>query len=254
MSRGFWVSFAAAALRYGRSKREVAGMRGRILGSLIGAACTALALLPGTALAGTLDQQQPNYDADTQIQSMASEAQIFTAGLTGGLDRVDLLLGGGGLGPTVPLTVEIRDVSGGQPGTTVLATGSVPPSAVSFTDAWIPITLAPAVPVTAGTQYSIVAYSSGDSTHHYLWGIAFFDPYPAGANYFQTASPPGPTWTLSGLNGDHAFKTYVEVPPGPTATGPTGKRASAKRRCKKKFDKGTKKRAKCLKKARKLPV
>jgi hypothetical protein len=46
------------------------------------------------------------------------------------------------------------------------------------------------------------------------------------------------------------------APPPPSATTastPTGQRAAAKKRCKKKFEKGPK-RAKCLKKAKKLPV
>jgi hypothetical protein len=227
-------------------------MRAKLVGILV-ACWAAWALVPGMALADTLDQQQPNSEGDTQIQSTATEAQTFTAGLTGGLDRVELFLGAGGFGPTLPLTVEIRDVSGGPPGTTVLASGSVDPSAVTSTDAWIPITFATAVPVTAGTQYAIVAHSLTASDHQFLWGIGFSDPYPRGTNYFQTVSPPGPTWTLSGLGGDHAFKTYVEVPASPP-TGPTGMRAAAKKRCKKKFHKGTKQRKKCLRKARKLPV
>jgi len=230
-------------------------MRGTILGSLIGAACSALALAPGAALADTLDQQQPAGGGDVRIQSDESLAQTFTAGLTGGLDRVELLVGAPDSVPSVPLTVEIRDVSGGSPGAAVLATGTVPPSAVSSTDAWVPITFATGVPVTAGTRYSIVAYSSVDNAHSYFWAIAFADPYPAGADFFQTASPPGPTWTLSGLGGDQAFKTFVEVPaPAPPITGRAGRRAAAKRKCRKRFERGTKKRAKCLKKARKLPA
>jgi hypothetical protein len=221
----------------------------------IGAAFIALALLPGTALADTLDQQQPNSDTGAAVMDMESLAQTFTAGLTGGLGRVELILSADSSSPDAPMTVEIRDVSGGSPGTAVLAAGSVPPSAVSSTEAWVPITFASAAPVTAGTQYSIVAYSYVDNAHRYLWGIAFPNPYPAGEDYFQTVSPPGPTWSPTAvLDGDLAFKTYVEVPPGPPATGPTGRRAAAKKRCKKKFAKGTKKRRKCLKKAKKLPV
>jgi hypothetical protein len=208
------------------------------------------ALLPGAALADTLDQQQPAGGSDVRVDSGESLAQTFTAGLTGPLDRVELLLGFPDSAPDATLTVEIRNASGGSPGATVLATGSVAGSAVSSTDAWVPITFGTAVPVTAGTQYSIVAYSSVDNTHSYFWAIDFPDPYPAGATFYQTVSPPDSTWTLASLGGDQAFKTYVEVPPSP---GPTGQRAAAKKKCKK-FHKGTKKRKKCLKKARKLPV
>jgi hypothetical protein len=225
-------------------------MRAGVLSIALG--CIACVFAPAAALADTLDQQQPAGGSDVRIQFDESLAQTFTAGLTGGLDRIDLLLGAPDSTPDAPITVEIRDVSAGSPGTTVLATGSVPPSAVSSTDAWVPITFGTAVPVTAGTQYSIAAYSSVDNTHSYFWAIDFPDPYPAGATFYQTVSPPGPTWTLASLGGDQAFKTYVEVPAQPT--GPTGKRAAAKKRCKKKFHKGTKQRKKCLRKARKLPV
>jgi hypothetical protein len=211
--------------------------------------------VPGGALADTLDQQQPVGGSDVRVQSTESLAQTFTAGLTGGLDRIELLVGAPDSTPDAPMTVEIRNVSGGSPGTTVLAAGGVAPAAVGSTDAWVPITFAAAVPVTAGTQYSIVAYTSVDNTHSYFWAIDFPDPYPAGGSFFQTVSPPTGTWTPSGLGGDQAFKTYVEVPaPPPGQTGPTGQRAAAKKRCKKKFGKGSKRRKKCLKRARKLPV
>jgi hypothetical protein len=227
-------------------------MRAKLVGSLV-VCCAAWVLVPGTALADTLDQQQPTGGSDVRVQSTESLAQTFTAGLTGSLDRVELLAGAPDSVPDAPMTVEIRNVSGGSPGTTVLAAGSVPPSAVSSTDAWVPVTFGTATPVVAGTQYSIVAYSSVDNTHSYFWAIDFPDPYPGGATFYQIFSPPSSTWTLSGLGGDQAFKTYVEVP-APPAPGPTGVRATAKKKCKKKFRKGTKKRKKCLRKARKLPV
>jgi hypothetical protein len=213
-------------------------MRGRILGSLIGVACLALALAPGAALADTLDQQQPAGTSDARVESGESLAQTFTAGLTGGLDRVELGLGADGSGANLPLTVEIRDVSGGSPGPAVLATASVPPSAVGLTDSWVPIGFATAVPVTAGTQYAIVAYSSVDNAHSYFWALEFDDPYPAGANFFQTVTPPNGTWTLTALDGDQAFKTYVEVPAPPA--GPTGQPPAARKKCKK-HKKGKKK-------------
>jgi hypothetical protein len=226
-------------------------MRGRTLGFLAGAVWAVLALAPGAAFADTLDQQQPGGSGDVRVYSGESLAQTFKAGLTGPLDRVELLLGALDSPPDAALTVEVRDVSGGSPGTTVLASASVAPSAVSATDAWVPITFGTAPPVTAGTQYSIVVYSSVDTSHSYFWAIDFPDPYPAGASFYQTVSPPNSTWTVPALGGDQAFKTYVNLPP---TSGPTGQRAAAKKKCKKKFHKGTKKRKKCLRKARKLPV
>jgi hypothetical protein len=219
-----------------------------VLAVVTGAVCLAI---PGTAVADTLDQQQPSGGSDARVDSGESLAQTFRAGITGGLDRIELLLGFPDSAPDAALTVEIRNVSGSSPGATVLATGSVPASAVSSTDAWVPVTFPSATPVTAGTEYAIAVYSPVDGTHSYFWAVDFPNPYQAGANFFS-AYPPS-TWTLTALDGDQAFKTYVDVPPS-GATGPTGRRAAAKRKCKKKFAKGSKQRKKCLKKARKLPV
>jgi hypothetical protein len=199
---------------------------------LASAACGVLLLgVAASASAGTLDQQQAVGSGDARVGTDESLAQTFTAGLTGGLDRIDLLLGSDGSGPTVPLTVEIRSASSGPPGPTVLATGSVPPSAVSLADAWTPITFATAVPVTAGTQYAIVAYSSVDMANSYFWGLEFDNPYPAGANFFQTVSPPDGPWTLTALDGDQAFKTYVAVPASPAP--PPDQPAPKHKKCKK---------------------
>jgi hypothetical protein len=230
-------------------------MRGRILKTLVGAALAALALVPAAAAADTLDQQQPLGGSDARIKLNESLAQTFTAGLSGGLDRVELLVGAPDSTPDAPLTVELRNVSAGSPGTTVLAAGSVAPSAVSVTDAWVPITFPNAVPVTAGTQYSIVAYSPVNDTHDYFWALAFDDPYPAGANFVQAVSPPSGSWMLTVLDGDQAFKTYVEVPAPPAP--PSGQPPAAKKKCKK-HKKGKKKhraasaaKKKCKKKKRK---
>jgi hypothetical protein len=203
-------------------------MRARIVGALM-VCCGASVLAPGTALADTLDQQQPNGGSDVKVMAAESLAQTFTAGLSGGLDRVELLLSYPDSVPDSPLTVEVRDASGGSPGPTVLAAGSVPASAVSTSDAWIPITFSAAAPVTAGTKYSIVAYSPVDSTHSYFWAIQFPDPYPAGGSFYQTVTPPGPTWTPAALGGDQAFKTYVQVPASPAA-GPVKKKCKKKRK------------------------
>jgi hypothetical protein len=210
-------------------------MRARLVGIVV-VACAASVLAPGAALADTLDQQQPAGGSDVKVYSGESLAQTFTAGLTGGLDRAELRLGFPDSAPDSSLTVEIRNASAGSPGPTVLAAGSVPASAVGATDAWVPITFGAAAPVTAGTQYAIVAYSSVNSTHSYFWAIDFPDPYPAGATFYQTVSPPNSTWTLAALGGDQAFKTYVDVPAPPAGQPtptPVPAPAPAKKKCKK---------------------
>jgi hypothetical protein len=223
-------------------------MRRKLLIAAVAALAVTCVSAPGVALGGTLDQQQPNGGGATlQIQSMQSVAQTFTAGLTGGLDQVDLKLSGGGTDPVLPLTVEIRNTDGGFPGATVLASASVPaPAPASPT--FVPIAFATPPPVAAGTQYAIVAYGADVVPKFWTWAVDATDPYATGSSFFQHSSPPGPTWTEF-TGSDLTFKTYVLQKP--TAT-PTGKRAAALKKCKKKRSKA--KRRKCRKKARKLPV
>ena len=234
--------------------------RGRSLRS-IGFAATAAAvtlLIPSPALAGTLDQQQPIVGGTTvNAHSQQSVAQTFTAGLTGRLDQVDLNLNKIGT-PPVPLTIELRDVSAGLPGSTVLASQSVlsPSVVASPSSSWISFAFPTPVPVTAGTQYSIVAHSAAvDPPDTYAWKVGTgTDPYPAGAAY--TASPPTAPWMIFMFGPpDFAFKTYV-IPAPPqapaAATPPTGRRAAALAKCKRTHS--AKQRRKCRKRARLLPV
>ena len=224
--------------------------------------CAGCLLAPGVALAGTLDQQQTDGSGgNSAIFSGQSDAQTFTAGLSGGVDQVDLQLQAP-LTPTAPLTVEIRDVSGGSPGSMVLASQSVPGSSVPVSPAFVSIHFATPAPVVAGTQYAIVAYSSTISTNGYGWAYSpnGANPYAGGEGLYTLTSPPSGAWTpLSGM-ADLAFKTYVVVPTlgpaGPTS-GPTGQRAAALKRCKKRAHKhhwSKDRLKKCKKKARLLPV
>jgi hypothetical protein len=222
----------------------------RLLGPAMAAAVVvaALSLAPGSALAGTLDQQQLDASGGSlAIDSGLSHAQTFTAGLSGAVDQVDLDLQTVGT-PTPPLSVEIRDVSGGMPGTTVLASHSVPASSIPASLAFVAINFASPAPVVAGTQYAIVAYGSNIPPNEYGWGVAVGNPYPGGGQFYVMNSPPSGAWT--GPGGDLAFKTYV----APTTPTPTGRRAAALKKCKKKFRHNAKKRKRCIKKAKRLPV
>ncbi|MDX6616630.1 MAG: hypothetical protein QOD60_1721 [Solirubrobacterales bacterium] len=230
----------------------VRGLRGFIA---IGLSAAGLALLgPGTALAGTQDQQQAQHDGGMlgTANDLQSLAQTFTAGISGKLDRVDLYLSKSG--NPGPLTVEIRNTLSGAPGTTVLASTSVPASAVAVAAGSIPITFAAPATVAAGTRYAIVASNTTTGVPHtysWLYSLAT-DSYTAGAP-FTAIAPASTAWTAS-PGGDFTFTTYV-VPSASapsTSAGPTGQRAAALKKCKKKHS--HKKRKKCKKRAQKLPV
>ena len=201
---------------------------------------------PAAALAGTLDQQQTDSSGGSVgIASAGSAAQTFTAGISGNLDQVDLDLEDSG-NPD-PLVVEIRDVSG-VPGNKVLASNNVPGTAVPSLPAFVPVKFNPPAAVASGTQYAIVAYTSGVSL--YRWEHSpTGNPYPGGLAFTSSFSPPSGFWT-SAIN-DFAFKTYV-VPATATPAGVTGQRAAALKKCKKKHT--ARARKKCRKKSKLLPV
>ena len=232
---------------------------------LITAVAAAAALIPAAgASAGTLDQQQTlGTFGGLQVNSTASKAQTFTAGLTGELDQVDLALSVTTV--TTPLTVQIRDGSATAPGATVLASASVPTSAVTGSASFVPATFTSTASVTAGTQYSIVALTNDSSSWFWYAGGPVTDsPYVGGRFYGSSDGPPAMgTWTQGNPQADFAFKTYVAPPPPPppgggsgggsTGAAPaTGARAAALKKCKKKRSQTAKK--KCRKKAKTKPV
>jgi hypothetical protein len=206
-----------------------------------------------SASAGTLDQQQTDSSGTRYAPNPdQSLAQTFTAGIGGGLDRADLHLSKNGT-PSLPITVEIRNASGGTPGSTVLASASVPASAVSSSPgAFVPISFTPPAAVVAGTQYAIVAYSSAAVPNIYAWSASLTNPYAAGNGFNTSNSPPSGSWNplLSFL--DFTFLTYVAPTPAIS-----GERAAALATCKRRAHKHhwSHKRLKgCKKDANRLPV
>jgi VCBS repeat-containing protein len=164
------------------------------------------------------------YVLGTQGTATESLAQTFTAGLSGPLVKVELHLSKLNIfdnpPPEAPLTVEIRTVSAGDPTTTVLATATIPWSAIPIPQepAWVPAEFAVPTTVVAGTQYAIVAYTDSG----YAWSAAneTSDHYTAGSRRLNFSSPPSTTWTLGcggGCTPDMAFRTFVDVPSPPVA-------------------------------------
>jgi len=176
---------------------------------LTAAVCLAL---PAQAAAGTLDQQQTVINNSAFLWGNGagvafSAAQTFTAGLTGGLDQVDLALAHSRDGNSVGVTVEIWTVSGtGAPGVKLGQSVTIPPNAIGgfgFASALF----SPPIPVTAGVQYAIVAYTGG--ADQYQWGTASPNPY-GGGQLFQVAASP-PTTFSANPDFDATFRTYVEA-------------------------------------------
>jgi hypothetical protein len=211
----------------------------RVVRASIVASGVAAALLLGittSASAGTLDQQQTSFGQFSSggINSNQSLAQIFTAGITGSVDQADLVLSKFST-PTQPVTIEIRNVAAGLPGNTVLATTSIPASAIPAdpNPAFVSATFGTPAPVMAGAQYALVAWSmdmAGGIGWSYQPDPA--NPYPAGRAVNDQASPPDGVW--QGPDGDDfAFKTYVVPAPPAQPAQPAPHRKKCKKHRKK---------------------
>ena len=197
--------------------------------SAMGLAMLALALTAAAAPAGTLDQQnEARANCGTEVRGPdrvdaagttggSSAAQTFTAGRTGALDRVDLDLARGP--STGPLIVEIRNVVGAAPGTSVLASAAVPPASVPVdTYVFVPAEFATPATVVAETRYAIVAYTTGANS--YSWRCNGSVPYARGAGFSSRGSPPPAAWPEEGI-WDFRFRTYVApIAPRPATSAP----------------------------------
>jgi hypothetical protein len=175
------------------------------------AVLAALTVVGSAGATGALDQSQPIFNAGFEPLSAPFFwlAQTFTAGVTGSLDKVDLLLARNG--SPGDLTVEIRSVSGGVPSSTVLAAATVTESSVTPEGfpVWVSVPFVAPAASSAGIQYAIVISAPGVDcgTVCYQWGTALNDPYPAGEALDSVDS--GSTWFSPGAGLDRAFQTYV---------------------------------------------
>jgi hypothetical protein len=139
--------------------------------------------------------------------------QTFKAGASGNLTELHLWMMKSASDPINDLIVEIRNVISDYPGSTILATTTIPKASFS-TDGWgaevIATFLTPAS-VVSGTSYAIVCHQvDGDMTHCYdHFGKSVTNPYPDGKAGRSFDS--GSSWTMNDVN-DLYFETYVENP------------------------------------------
>lgn len=180
------------------------GIRSRFGGaSLRSKGSLGLALAAGLMLAFSVGAQAVT-DAVDQSQTLAlsaestsQEAQTFTAGITGRLDKVSLYSGGAALG-----TVQIQTVTGTFPAGSILGTNSF---SGSFVRGFHDFAFAPAIPITSGSHYAIVVKTIARTT--LSWSTSGgIDAYSGGQGYIGG----GTTWgTDSKFGADFTFKTWV---------------------------------------------
>ena len=208
----------------------------RKIGSVSALAAGLILGVAGSASAGTLDQQQTDHDSSVGLYVGQNPAQTFTAGITGVLDQVDLHLCCKDGSPVEPLTVEIRNTSAGEPGTSVLASTSLPMSALAndpLDGEWVPVTFGTPAAVMAGTQYALVAYTAHPINDCCAWNTqTATNPYSGGQQFISLVPPPGEDWLASSTN-DLEFKTYVGPAPPPPPSNPATTQPVTKKKCKK---------------------
>ncbi len=242
---------AAAALAVGVVASLIAPVAGQAVGD---AYCAG----PPTNVAGRGDHEGPRF------------AQTFSPINGGYLGEVRLFVQEE-LHYNDTLSVQITAVNGSDLSPVFpvvpIATATVPDSSLTPNGSYPYLTevafdFPNPPPVAASSEYAIVLKRTDSSN---VLGIGIVgngssgDPCPDGGFY---DSPDDSTaWTGPNLHDDAVFSTFVGGPPSvsgppppppPASTGPTGKRAAALAKCKKKHSRKARKR--CRKKARALPA
>jgi hypothetical protein len=131
--------------------------------------------------------------------------QTFRAGITGNLTKLTVGLGLAS-GTSGTITVEIRNLNGITPGTTVLATSTLGPVTNVGTAALYTTTFTTPAAVVSGTSYSIVLRTSVGSTVFGVRGSTAGGSSLANGQVFTTTNS-GTLWT--GVAADLWFTSFV---------------------------------------------
>jgi hypothetical protein len=177
-----------------------------------GIAVASMLFVAVDASAGVLDQQYAPADTNGALFSndFLDVAQTFTAGVSGTIDQVDVLVERAA-GVTDPLVLEIRTVDGsGVPteadaGANILGSGTL--TADQFVDdTAVTVSFSLSAAVVAGMQYAIVLRSDGD---FYAWQGTQEEGYAGGLAYQRLGVG---TWGANDTIHEMVFATYVAVP------------------------------------------
>ncbi|HVQ39045.1 MAG TPA: carboxypeptidase regulatory-like domain-containing protein, partial [Pyrinomonadaceae bacterium] len=141
--------------------------------------------------------------------------QTYRAGVTGNLTKLTVGLGLAS-GTSGTITVEIRNLNGINPGTTVLATGTLGPVTNVGTAVLYTTTFASPAALVSGTSYSIVLRTSVGNTVFGVRGSTAGGSSLANGQVFTTTNS-GSTWTP--VAADLYFTTYVTPPTTFVASG-----------------------------------
>lgn len=184
---------------------------------------TSLALAVGIAAltasaagaVGTIDQSMTGTGSYTYyytVRSVQADAQTFTAGISGLLDRVTFDVRKDG--NPGDLNVAIFATANGVPSGPQLAAQTVLAANIPASHSTITLDLSAPVAVVAGTTYTLILSAPGATTlgNQYLW---YMDPDQL-ANGTAWVRNSG-TW-IQNTGYDMLFATYVTAPSTPTPT------------------------------------
>lgn len=186
--------------------------------------CMASALVSASSFVPVLDQSQENSNAAIWVSSTRTLCQTFTAGMTGNLTMVSILLTGVPAGELYPATISIVELTSGIPdGTKILWSNSYETLGWSEeTDGWYDMDMSISAPfLTSGVSYGIKFCTDDDDLpadgHDDYWRLQrATNPYSDG-NLWQNKND-GSGWVTATINGtadinaDAAFRTYITVP------------------------------------------
>jgi len=195
----------------------------RIAISLTGFICCAVYVYPSSA--ATLDQSQTVIDGSSVGFKGGSfrRAQTFIAGLSGEMDRVEVLIGQfSSLPPAGDPVMSLYAAPAGIPltllGSVSTDNGVVPVDNDIYLGNYVAFDFQPLhLDVQAGDIFAIVM-DTELVDDLYFWMNKQNDPYPSGTALSQFGNGP---WTPDSLvypdlgELDHAFKTYVNEVPEP---------------------------------------
>lgn len=161
---------------------------------------------PAEATVSVLDQSQSAQNSLGEIA--IAQGEVFTAGLSGYLDRVSLYLGLPASGAvTGGVYVRIETVTrDGLPSGTRVGHGSISAEKISPSGGWVDAYLDGAF-VTAGAKYALLLSTSDGIVSWYMEIGGDVKPYSAG--YWVGRAMETAPWEKFLVNQDWAFKTYV---------------------------------------------
>ena len=171
-----------------------------VLTLLFGMASLLLAL-PGRAIAATSQLDQSDVNGGCWVAFDDNLAQTFTAGITGDLDMVRVLV--------------YKVAANGAPTGQLLGSETVERPAGTEDYRWYEVALDPPAPIISGSQYAIVLTRPSDSTvGDYGWITDCSGGYTGGDRWVYNG-----VWRNVG--GDFAFQTYVVHKPDTAAPDTT---------------------------------